>query len=92
MVGDGDVSEIAMLVSQGFAISLELIEQSEGYLEKLKSFDATLVTDIANPQDTFDVLKECLEEDKLLSIATLCIARKRINSARGLGREKEASA
>ena len=114
MVGGGDVAEIAMLVSQGFAVSLELIAppaleellatpegfakasrrtgQTEGYIEKLKSFDAVLVTDIANPQGTFDALKECIGEDKLLSIAILCIARKRINSARGLEREKEVNA
>lgn len=92
MVGSGDVAEIAMLVSQGFAVSLELIMQAEGYVEKLKNFDAVLVTDIANPQGTFDALKECIAEGKLLSIATLCIARKRINFARGLEREKEASA
>lgn len=89
MVGSGDVAEVAMLVSQGFEVNLELIAQTEGYIEKLKGFDAVLVTDIANPQGTFDALKECIGEDKLLSIATLCIARKRINSARGLEREKE---
>lgn len=103
MVGSGDVAEIALLVSQGFAVRLELIDppsldelrrtgQAEGYIEKLKGFDAVLVTDIANPQSTFDALKECIAEEKLLSIATLCIARKRINSTRGLEREKEASA
>lgn len=92
MVGSGDVAEVAMLVSQGFPVSVELVMQSEGYIENLKGFDAVLVTDIANPQGTFDALKECIAEDKLLSIATLCIARKRINSARGLEREKEASA
>lgn len=89
MVGSGDVAEIAMLVSQGFPVSVELVMQSEGYIENLKGFDAVLVTDIANPQGTFDALKEFIVEDKLLSIATLCIARKRINSARGLEREKE---
>ncbi|USO01269.1 MAG: winged helix-turn-helix transcriptional regulator [Alphaproteobacteria bacterium] len=92
MVGSGDVAEIAMLVSQGFAVSVKLVMQSEGYIENLKGFDAVLVTDIANPQGTFDVLKECIGEDKLLSIATLCIARKRVNSARGLEREKEINA
>ena len=90
MVGGGDVAEIALLVSQGFSVSLELIVQDEGYIEKLKGFDAVLVTDVANPQGTFDALKECIKEDKLLSIATLCIARKRINPARGLERENEA--
>lgn len=92
MVGSGDVAEIALLVSQGFTVRLELIAQEEGYTEKLKDFDAILVTDIANPQGTFDVLKECIGENKLLSIGTLCIARKRINSARRLEREKGVNA
>ena len=103
MVGSGDVAEIALLMSQGFAVRLELIAsplfqefqrtgQGKEHIEKLKSFDAVLVTDIANPQGTFDALKECIAEDKLLSIATLCIARKRINSARRLERKKEARA
>lgn len=89
MVGEGDVAEIALLVSQGFAVTLELVGQTEKYNEKLKDFDAVLVTDIANPQGTFDSLKEDIGEEKLLSIASLCIARKRINSARGLEQKKE---
>lgn len=89
MVGSGDVAEIALLVSQGFAVRLELVQQAEEYIEKLKGFHAVLVTDINNPQGTFDTLRKDISEDKLLSIATLCIVRKRINSARGLEREKE---
>ncbi len=79
MVGAGDVSEIAKLVSKGFDVGLELVAQDD--FEKLKSFDAVLVTDVANPQGTFDSLKEYIGEDKLLSIAKLCIARRRVKTA-----------
>lgn len=88
LVGGGDVAEISLLVSQGFAIRLKLFEQAEGFLEKLKSFDAVLVTDMVNPQGTFDFLKEYIGEGKLCSIATLCIVRKRINTDSGLEPEK----
>lgn len=89
MVGSGDVAEIALLVSQGFAVNLEPVTHDADFCEQLKNFDAVLVTDIVNPQGTFDLLKENIAEDRLLSIASLCIARKRINSTRGLDREKE---
>ena len=90
-------AEIATLVSSGFAVNLELVEQVEGhhaggYIDKLKSFDAILVTDVVNPQGTFDALKEFIDEERLLSIASLCIARKRINTARQLERVKETGA
>lgn len=89
MVGTGDVAEIALLVSQGFAIHLELIAHEKDCNEKFKNFDAILVTDIENPQGTFDDLKECIAEEKLFSIETLCISRKRINSAQGFDKKNE---
>tara|TARA_A100000171_G_C2136809_1_gene150938 strand:+ start:2977 stop:3666 length:690 start_codon:yes stop_codon:yes gene_type:complete len=79
IVGSGDVARIAILASNGFSVNLELIEQKDDYIEKLKGFEAVLVTDLADPQGTFDTLKDFIEEEKLLSIATLCINRKRVN-------------
>ena len=69
MVGSGDVAEVALLVSQGFSVILELIalpsidefqriSQAKEYVKKLRGFDAILVTDIANPQATFDAFKK----------------------------------
>lgn len=101
MIGSGDVSEIATLVSKGFAVSLTLIpttadelkhaERNDAYFDKLKSFDAVLITDLINPQGTFDALKAFIAKDKLLSIATLCIARRRIHTTRQLEQAKETS-
>lgn len=87
MVGSGDVAEIALLVSQGFSVRLTLITKTGGYIHSLKDFDAVLVTDITNPQDTFDALKARIAENKLLSIPILCIARRRVHSAKRLERE-----
>lgn len=75
MVGSGDIAEIAFLVSKGFSITLELL----GLESDFKDFDAVLVADIENPQGVFDVLKEFVPEDKLFSIATLCVVRRRVN-------------
>lgn len=77
IVGDGDVSEIAVLVSHGFSINLETVEVEN--IEKIKSFDAVLVTSTKDPQGTFDFLKEHILDEKLLSIEALCISRKRIS-------------
>ncbi len=89
LVGKGDVAEIALLVSQGFRIRLELVDQTEGYIKKLQDFDGVLVTDVNNPQGTFDALKEHIDDNKLFSITSLCITRKHINSTRGLMQKKE---
>jgi len=92
MVGTGDVANIAKLVSNGFELDLTFVEQNKEQTETFKNFDAVLITDMANPPGTFDNLKECIEEEKLLTITTLCIARRRIKTARQLEREKEMNA
>lgn len=89
MVGVGDVSEVAFLVARGLDITLTVVSQTGNYIEKLHSFDAVLVVDVQNPQGIFDALKDHIKEERLLSIPALCIARKRINSARMLALEKE---
>lgn len=89
MVGSGDLAEIARLVGQGLPISLEVINVKEqthsmedNLLEntKFSRFDAILITDIQNPQDTYEFIKarlkkEHIEADRLLFLDLLHISQ-----------------
>ena len=63
LVGEGDLADIVQLVFRGTAISTEVIELSE----ELDRFDSVIVTDVVNPQETYDSLKN---KKKLKSIIT----------------------
>lgn len=76
LIGHGDVAEVASLVSCGYTLQI----QQENLQSDLSAYDAVLVTDLNDSQGTFDLLKEKVEESKILTIPLLCIARKRVKT------------
>ncbi len=74
LVGEGDLAEIVNLVSNGVDIKTTLISPSED----LRNFDAILITDIQNPQGTYNSLKDRIAEDRLLTLGVLHISRQEL--------------
>lgn len=73
MVGPGDMADIALLVASSYDIQLRSVAIDNEH--ELISADAVVITDIQNPQKTYDTLKQFINTDKLLSIHLLCISR-----------------
>lgn len=84
LVGPGDVADIAELVAKDFDLSLFMCEKEAEF----SVFESALITDVIDPQGTYDVLKQRVEEEKIKTLPILCIARKRINSVAQLERKK----
>lgn len=82
-LGGGDLADIAMLVSQGTGIKGTIVsagplnEDKDTVIARLKDFDAVLITDINYPQATFDLVKDCLPADRLLTLPLLYISDQR---------------
>jgi predicted transcriptional regulator len=74
LVGEGDLAEIAKLVSCGLGISVTVMHPNED----LSGFDGILITDLYNAQVVYDDLKEKVEKSELLTIPLLSIAVKRV--------------
>lgn len=72
VVGEGDLTDIALLVAHGKGISVEKI----GNGKNLPSYDAILITDMDNPQAVYDNLKTRVELDRLLYLDMLHISRR----------------
>lgn len=71
LVGDGDLAEIAQLVAQGCGLCVDLV----GLDMDLRIYDAVLVTDVMNPQGTYDSLKDKVESYRVLVLPLLHISR-----------------
>lgn len=71
LVGAGDLADIAKLVAQGTGIKVEVI----GANTDLGNYDAVLITDVMNPQGTYDTIKEKVEYRRLLTLRLLHISR-----------------
>ena len=72
VVGEGDLTDIALLVAHGAGVSVEKI----GNGCQLDSFDAYLITDMDNPQAIYDNLRERVALDRLLFLEMLRISRR----------------
>lgn len=70
-VGQGDLADIASLVASGLSINVEIVSTEDD----LKAFDAVLVTDVLNPQSTYDLIKHKVEHHRLLTLGLLHISR-----------------
>jgi DNA-binding MarR family transcriptional regulator len=86
MIGEGEMTEIALLVAKNYNLTLHPTLPKE---ESLTSFDAVLITDIKNPQGVFDNLTSSIAEHKILSIKALCITRRRIENVEALNEQHE---
>ena len=71
LVGEGDLADIANLVASGsdFVIDVVLTQTD------LKKYDAVIVTDVINPQGTYDVIKHKVDYHRLLTLNLLHISK-----------------
>lgn len=79
-VGEGDLADIAQLVAQGNGLQVTTVNLDAD----LKPFDAVLVTDILNPQGTYDSLQAKVDFERLLTLDLLHISKnsKAVSGAR----------
>ena len=70
-VGEGDLADIAKLVSHATNIQVNLVAINSDFT----SFDAVMITDVVNPQGTYDVLKGKVEYNHLLALRLLHISK-----------------
>lgn len=71
LVGEGDLSDIAKLVASGSDFTIEVVPVKDD----LKKYDAVMVTDIMNPQGTYDTIKHKVEYHRLLTLNLLHISK-----------------
>lgn len=71
LVGTGDLADIAKLVALGTGVQVEVIDIKT----ELQNYDAVLITDIINPQDTYNALKSKTDPQRLLTLNLLHISR-----------------
>jgi DNA-binding MarR family transcriptional regulator len=66
-VGAGELAEIAGIVAQAAGLTVSLV----GSESDLTGYDAVLITDIQEPQVTYDLLKEKIEVSRILILEVL---------------------
>lgn len=71
LVGEGDLADIAKLVASGNAFALDVVSTKTD----LKQYDAVIVTDVMNPQGTYDAIKYKAEYHRLLILNLLHISK-----------------
>lgn len=71
LVGEGDLADIAKLVATGSAFTIDVVSPQAS----LKMYDALIITDVVNPQDTYDAIKHKVAHDRLLILSLLHISK-----------------
>lgn len=71
LAGAGDLADIAQLVAQGNGLDVSLVNEDAD----LKVYDAILITDVMNPQGTYDAIKGKVDPNRLLTLYLLHISR-----------------
>lgn len=71
LIGGGDLAETAGLVAHGLQIMTQVVSENTNF----DLYDAVLITDIEQPQQTYDFLKSKIEQQRLLTLALLHISR-----------------
>ena len=71
LVGAGDLADIAQLVAQGNDLQVSLVSQNAD----LKAYDAILITDVINPQGTYESIRNKVDPNRLLTLYLLHISR-----------------
>lgn len=71
LVGEGDLADIAKLVAHGNGMMVTLVAIDSD----VTIFDAVLVTDVVNPQSTYDALKNKIDYHRLLTLSLLHISK-----------------
>lgn len=71
LVGEGDLADIAKLVASGNAFALDVVSTKAD----LQKYDAVMVTDVMNPQGTYDAIINKVECYRLLTLNLLHISK-----------------
>jgi hypothetical protein len=71
LVGAGDLADIARLVAHGTDVHVDIVDIKGD----LKEYDALLVTDVSNPQSTYEVIRGKVASERLLTLKLLHISR-----------------
>lgn len=71
LVGEGDLSDIAKLVASGSDFTIDVASTQTN----LKKYDAVIVTDVMNPQGTYDAIKHKVDYHRLLTLNLLHISK-----------------
>lgn len=89
LVGSGELTEIAVLAAWGEGVTVEAVIDPEEYqdqrhglkvvrsLDESGNFDAVVITDSRNPQQTYEEMRKQLLEAQVLAPAFLKITRDR---------------
>lgn len=71
LVGAGDLADIALLVAQGTGVQIEVV----GVEAHLKPYDAVLITDVMEPQKTYNAVQNKVAASRILTLKLLHISR-----------------
>ncbi|ETZ07139.1 EPS-associated transcriptional regulator, MarR family [Holospora obtusa F1] len=71
LVGEGDLADIAKLVASGSEFVLDVVSTQAD----LKKYDTVIITDVMNPQGTYDAIKHKVEYPRLLTLNLLHISK-----------------
>lgn len=71
LVGEGDLADIAQLVASGSEFAIDVVSTKTD----LKKYDAVIVTDVMNPQGTYDAIKDKVAYHRLLTLNLLHISK-----------------
>ena len=72
LIGAGDLADIAKLVAQGTGVQVTVMESTG---TDLSAYDAVIITDIIDPQRTYDHAAMRLERERILTPGILHISR-----------------
>lgn len=71
LVGEGDLADIAILVISADNFVIDVVSPDAD----LKKYDAVIITDVMNPQGTYDLIKHKVDYHKLLTLNLLHISK-----------------
>jgi DNA-binding MarR family transcriptional regulator len=71
LIGKGDLADIAQLVAMGNGLHVSVTHPDAD----LTFYDAVIITDVINPQQTYDCIKGKIEPHQLLTLYLLHISR-----------------
>lgn len=71
LAGEGDLADIANLVASGSKFTIEVVSTKAD----LKKYDAVIITDVMNPQGTYDAIKHKVDYHRLLTLNLLHISK-----------------
>lgn len=71
LMGEGDLADIARLVASDSEFTIDVVSTKT----ELKQYDAVIITDVMNPQGTYDAIKSKVDYHRLLTLNLLHISK-----------------